>query len=185
MTWRKFAFTDVFIVGHGFYNKKPPMHADGEIPFIGASGVNNGVTGFTTMDDVSRCSKIGYGPNEPLECKMFDRGTLCVVNNGSVGYTYFQPHSYTCTHDVNPLTLKSRVMSEPLGLFLAQCIRKQGACFQYAHKWRPSRMVRSFLMLPVDSSGQPDWKFMEDYAKRKMTDKIKELIAFLGSRQDK
>lgn len=64
---------DVFIIGHGFYNKRPPTYKDGDFPFIGASGENNGVTGFTTLKDVENNSKIGYGYNEPIEKKFFPK----------------------------------------------------------------------------------------------------------------
>lgn len=41
------------------------MSENGNFPFIGASGENNGVTGFTTKKDVENNSKLGYGTNEP------------------------------------------------------------------------------------------------------------------------
>ena len=59
------------------------MSENGNFPFIGASGENNGVTGFTTKKDVENNSKLGYGTNEPLDKKIFSKGHLCVVNNGN------------------------------------------------------------------------------------------------------
>lgn len=155
----------VFSIGHGFYNKKPPMSSNGTVPFVGASGINNGITGFCTMQAVRDNSKVGYGPNEPIERKLFDRGSICVVNNGSaIGYSYYQPKQFTCTHDVNPLTLRDHEASEDEALFLSQMIREQGVCFIYARKWRPSRMVRSQFLLPVDDDGKPDYGYMAQYA---------------------
>lgn len=178
--WKQFNINDIFIVGHGFYNKKPPMHKDGNFPFIGASGENNGVTGFTTLKDVENNSKIGYGPNEPLDRKIFEKGHLCVVNNGSaIGYTYYQPHKFTCTHDVNPLWLRNREMNLYLGLFLSQMIKNQGVCFAYARKWRPSRMIHSQFMLPVTEDGEPDYQFMEEFGRRLMAKKYSQYLAFL------
>lgn len=181
--WKRFNINDIFIVGHGFYNKKPPTYDDGDFPFIGASGINNGVTGFTTLKDVELNSKIGYGPNEPLEKKVFSKGHLCVVNNGSaIGYTYYQPNDFTCTHDVNPLWLRNRDMNLYLGLFLAQMIRAQGDCFAYARKWRPSRMVRSQFMLPVTNAGEPDYQFMEDYMRELMSAKREQYRQYVEKR---
>ena len=163
--WKRIPINSVFVIGHGFYNKKPPMSSEGEVPFIGASGINNGVTGFCTMQAVEDNSKVGYGPNEPIERKLFDKGSICVVNNGSaIGYSYYQPKQFTCTHDVNPLTLRDHEMNEDEALFLSQMIRKQGVCFIYARKWRPSRMVRSQFLLPVDDDGKPDYGYMAQYA---------------------
>lgn len=166
--WKRISINSVFVIGHGFYNKKPPMSSEGEVPFIGASGINNGVTGFCTMQAIEDNSKVGYGPNEPIERKLFNKGSICVVNNGSaIGYSYYQPKQFTCTHDVNPLTLRDHEMNEDEALFLAQMIRQQGDCFIYARKWRPSRMVSSQFLLPVDSAGNPDYAYMAEYTHQK------------------
>lgn len=166
--WERIPINSVFVIGHGFYNKKPPMSSDGKVPFIGASGINNGVTGFCTLQAVEDNSKVGYGPNEPIERKLFNKGSICVVNNGSaIGYSYYQPRQFTCTHDVNPLTLRDHTASKDEALFLARMIRQQGDCFIYARKWRPSRMVSSQFLLPVNHAGKPDYEYMAAYARQK------------------
>lgn len=179
--WDKFNVNDIFVVGHGFYNKKPPMSENGDFPFIGASGENNGVTGFTTIKNVENNSKLGYGRNEPLDKKVFSKGHLCVVNNGSVGYTYYQPSDFTCTHDVNPLWLRSCNMNKYLGLFLSQMIKNQGVCFTYARKWRPSRMIHSCIMLPVNDNKEPDYEFMEECGRKIMAKKYIQYLKYLES----
>lgn len=179
--WQRFSMNNVFNIGHGFYNKKPPMSPNGTVPFVGASGINNGITGFCTMQVVRDNSKVGYGPNEPIKRKLFERGSICVVNNGSaIGYSYYQPKQFTCTHDVNPLTLRNHEVSEDEALFLSQMIRKQGVCFIYSRKWRPSRMVRSQFLLPVDDGSNPDYDYMAQYAsemRRSMLMRYKNFIA--------
>lgn len=178
--WKKFNINDIFVVGHGFYNKKPPMHENGDFPFIGASGENNGITGFTTLKDVENNSKIGYGTNEPIDKKVFSKGHLCVVNNGSaIGYTYYQPDNFTCTHDVNPLWLRKHEMNKCMGLFLSQMIKSQGVCFAYARKWRPSRMVHSCIMLPVDDNDEPDYEFMEECGRKMMVKKYVQYLNYI------
>lgn len=180
--WKKFNVNDIFVVGHGFYNKKPPMSENGDFPFIGASGENNGVTGFTTKKDVENNSKLGYGTNEPLDKKIFSKGHLCVVNNGSaIGYTYYQPGNFTCTHDVNPLWLRSYKMNKYLGLFLSQMIKSQGICFAYARKWRPSRMIHSCIMLPVNDNNEPNYEFMEECGRKIMAKKYNQYLKYLES----
>lgn len=180
--WNKFNVNDIFVVGHGFYNKKPPMSEKGDFPFIGASGENNGVTGFTTKKDIENNSKLGYGTNESLDKKIFSKCHLCVVNNGSaIGYTYYQPSNFTCTHDVNPLWLKSYKMNKYLGLFLSQMIKSQGICFAYARKWRPSRMIHSCIMLPVNNNDEPDYDFMEECGRKMMAKKYIQYLKYLES----
>lgn len=179
--WREFAMNDIFVIGHGFYNKKPPMYQNGDIPFIGATDSHNGVTGFTYISDIERCSKTGSPPNEPLDRKIFHGASIGVTNNGSVGYAYYQPSRFTCTHDVNPLYFRDGVMPEPLAHFLCVCIHKQAVCFEYARKWRPKRMVHSKIMLPINDSGNPDYAYMEQYAKNMMLRKYRQYLKFLDS----
>ena len=105
--------------------------------------------------------------NEPIEQKIYSGNAICVTNNGSVGYAYYQQHKFTCTHDVNPLYLKSKKLNRYIAMFLIGCIEKQRVCFTYARKWRPKRMVKSKLILPVTAEKIPDWQFMEDYMKQK------------------
>lgn len=164
--WKIFNFVDVFDIRKGFYNKKPPCFDDGNIPFIGASDSNNGVTGFTDYNTIEANSKIGYGKNEPIEMKLFPGNAICVTNNGSVGYAYYQVNDFTCTHDVNPLYLKEQSLNRHIALFLIGCIEKQRVCFTYARKWRPKRMLRSKLLLPFDTNGNPNWNYMENYMRQ-------------------
>lgn len=161
--WKEFNFVDIFIIKKGFYNKKPPFHSDGNIPFVGASYANNGITGFSTIETINANSKVGYGKNEPLKKKLFLPNAICVTNNGSVGFAYYQTHEFTCSHDVNPLYLKGRELNRHIAVFLIRCIEQQRICFAYARKWRPKRMVKSKILLPVTNEGMPDWDYMEAF----------------------
>lgn len=180
--WTSFDFIEIFDIKKGFYNKKPPCFDDGDFPFIGATDSNNGVTGFSNLTTIEANSKIGYGPNESLDRKVFPGNAICVTNNGSVGYAYYQPTDFTCTHDVNPLYLKDNVLNRHIALFLIACIEKQRICFTYARKWRPKRMVHSKLLLPVDSLGNPDWKFMEECMKAYEGNTLKTTIKYFKNK---
>lgn len=43
-TWRWFRYDEIFEIRKGFYNKKPEDTSGSEIPFIGATDSNNGIT---------------------------------------------------------------------------------------------------------------------------------------------
>ena len=104
--WQWFEFDRIFDIKKGFYNKKPEPSAIGTIPFIGATDKNNGITGYYTLDDIKSSSKTGKGKNESLSKKLFPANAVCVTNNGSVGFAYYQATQFTCSHDVNPLYKK-------------------------------------------------------------------------------
>ena len=162
--WKWFRYDEIFDIKHGFYNKKPEDNPEGDIPFIGATDSNNGVTSHSDLETIAITTKTGEGNNSPIEEKIFEN-CIAVTNNGSVGYAYFQAKPFTCTHDVNPLYIKGHEINPYIALFLCTLIEKERFRWAYGRKWRPIRMPSSMIKLPVTPSGEPDWKFMEDYIK--------------------
>lgn len=182
--WKAFDFVELFDIRKGFYNKKPPCYENGNIPFIGATDSNNGITGFSDYPTIEANSKVGYGSNESIDRKLFPGNAICVTNNGSVGYAYYQPTEFTCTHDVNPLYLREASLNRHLAMFLIACIEKQRVCFTYARKWRPKRMVHSKLMLPIDASNNPDWAFMEQFMQEVERDILATTLKYFHNKQN-
>ena len=170
--WGEFMFIDIFVIKNGFYNKKPNSTNSGKIPFLGATQNNNGVTEFYSLKQIEDNSKNGYGKNEPIDKKLFSGNCIAVTNNGSVGYAYYQAIEFTCSHDVNPLYLKNHTLNPYLAKFLISAIEMQKVCFEYARKWRPIRMKKSKILLPINSKGEPDYAFMEQYMRQKEKEKI-------------
>lgn len=164
-TWKWFRYDEIFVIKKGFYNKKPDSIEGGDIPFIGATDSNNGITSFTTIDVIENTSKTGDNNNVSIDEKIFAPNCLTVSNNGSVGFAFYQDERFTCSHDVNPLYLKKRKMNIYIALFLATLIEKERYRWTYGRKWRPKRMPDSLIKLPVTKDNIPDWKYMEDYIK--------------------
>ena len=163
--WKKFKFTDVFEIKKGFYNKKPEVSSGIDIPFLGATDSNNGVTGYYSVEDIELASRTGNDINEDINKKIFQGNSVCVTNNGSVGFAYYQPKPFTCSHDVNPLYRIDGEFNQYTGLFVASIIMKDKYRWGYGRKWRPERMIESEIFLPSTENGKPDWEWMETYIK--------------------
>lgn len=176
--WKEFLFPDIFEIKNGFYNKKPISSGNGTIPFLGATQNNNGITEFYTMSEIEQNSKIGYGKNEPLNKKIFKGNCIAVTNNGSVGFAYYQIADFTCSHDINPLYLKNENLNHFIAKFLITAIEQQKVCFEYARKWRPMRMKKSKILLPVNSQDKPDFVYMENYIKTLEYEKLKQYLDY-------
>lgn len=171
-SWKWFRYDEIFEICKGFYNKKPEENPIGDIPFIGATDSNNGITSMHDLDTIKDASKTGDEPNAPLEQKIFRPNCITVSNNGSVGYAFYQPKEFTCTHDVNPLYIHKKWNKELnifIAMFLCSLIEKERFRWDYGRKWRPKRMPDSLIKLPVrkitPNEYEPDWQFMEDYIK--------------------
>ena len=164
--WKDFEYKKIFGICNGFYNKKPYEVEGGKLPFIGATEYNNGVTSWHNLESIQESSKTGTRKNHDINEKMFKGGKyITVSNNGSVAYAFYQPLDFTCSHDVNPITTKNIDMNIYIAMFLSTLIELERFRWDYGRKWRPIRMPSSIIKLPVNSNGDPDWQFMEDYIK--------------------
>ena len=166
--WKEFVYSRIFDVQKGFYNKKPEHSFVGEIPFLGATERCNGVTEYYSIDDIEIASKTGDENNVSIEEKLFSGNALCVTNNGSVGCAFFQPTTFTCSHDVNPLYILDGCFNMYNALFVATVIEMDKYRWAYGRKWRPERMIKSTIRLPAklkDDKYVPDWDYMENYIK--------------------
>lgn len=145
--WQWFVYSDLFDIDRGRGPRQKDLDGSGNVPFITAIDSKNGLTGYTTM-------------------KPFHPGnTISVNRNGNgVAEAYYQPVPFCSTEDVHIFTPKF-AMNQHTALFLATLIRREKYRFSYGRKWGLERMKKSMMRLPVTSSGEPDWNFMEGYIK--------------------
>ena len=166
--WKTFKYggeTGVFIIKNGYYNKKPEQSKNGTIPFIGATEYDNGVTEYYALAEIEDNNKDERSNSHDLNEKLFKGNCVTVSNNGSVGCAFYQPKDFTCSHDVNVLLLKNREGNVYIAMFICTIIGLEKFRWTFGRKWRPARMPDSEIKLPVDSNGNPDWLFMENYIK--------------------
>ena len=163
--WLPFKYKDIFKICKGFYNKKPEANPNGDIPFIGATDSNNGVTSYHDIETIEATPKSEDTSNAPLSDKIFDGNCITVSNNGSIGYAFYHANKFTCTHDVNPLYLLKHELNPFIALFICTTIEVDRYRWVYGRKWRPARMPNSIIKLPVKADGSPNWDYMENYIK--------------------
>ena len=59
-------------------------------------------------------------------------------------------------------------------------ILQQKSIFGYLYKFNAERMSKQRLLVPIDDDGEPDYDYMEQYAKNMMLKKYKQYLAFLA-----
>lgn len=159
--WRDFSLDDIFTVSAGkrleTRNKVP-----GTRPFIGATDNNNGVTGFVGNDNSSR-----------------DSNVLGVNYNGAPCIAFYHPYECIFTDDVKRLHLRYHDDNKYVLLFFKAIIMQQRKKYGYGYKFKEKRMLRQKLMLPITDSGEPDYEYMEQYAKNMMLKKYRQYLEYL------
>ena len=157
--WKEFWMEDILDIKSGVRLTKADQ-IDGNIPFIGASDANNGVTEFVGNTN-----------------KSLDSNVLGVNYNGSVVENFY--HSYECifSDDVKRIKFKNGEYGDEFTyLFLKQMILSQKNKYQYGYKFNAKRMSRQKIMLPIDKNGEPHWKYMSNFVKKLEKENIEKTL---------
>lgn len=159
--WGEFAITDIFNIKAGKRLTKADMQF-GRQPFIGATDNNNGITNFVSNTNASS-----------------DENVLGVNYNGSVVETFYHPYKSIFSDDVKRFSLKNHNGNKHVYLFLKAIILKQKAKYQYGYKFNEGRMKQQKILLPITKDGEPDYKFMENYAKGIEVKQLTNYVSYL------
>lgn len=146
--WNNFKIGDIANVNGG---KDLPKYdrKTGDIPFIGSSSQNNGVTDFININhENAKVSKKCIGINR----------------NGSVGYSFYHP--YYAYYSGDTRFIKTENDNKYANLFLVNIISNQRGKYAYGYKMGTQRIKKQIIKLP-SINDQPDYLFMEQYMKRK------------------
>ncbi len=164
-SWKEFKLTDVFIVRGGFYNKKPEHEVEGNIPFLASTETNNGVTEYYSIDDIIKWDKTG-NINNTLSQKIYKGNCIAVTVNGSVCNAFYQAEDFTCSHDITALYPIDHTFTKSQALFICTVIMKEKYRWSYGRKPHDvKKFGKSIIKLPVTTSNNVDWDFMERYIK--------------------
>lgn len=149
--WKEFKLSSMFDICYGSF--VPKKDRGTKTPFITTSSENNGISYYVDSDP------------------MFRGDALTVASDGSVGETFYHDEPFSAGNIAVVLEPHDDVRAKwtpKSALFIATCIRKYA---QIRHSWTDkysvNRVRDTMLPLPVTSSGQPDWQYMDSYiAKR-------------------
>lgn len=144
-TWQEFLIDEIFDIEDGVRLKSEDMEK-GNIPFIGATSLNNGVTHYVS------------NINDSLDCNV-----LGVNYNGSVLETFYHPYYCLFSDDVKRFHLKNYEDNKYVLLFFKNILKQQQPIFNFNYKFNKDRMKKQKILVPVDKNNEPDYKYMEQY----------------------
>ena len=144
--WEAFPISMLFSVVKGTRLTKANMR-DGNINFIGASAINNGITAHIANDE-----------------HIHPENTITIPYNGSVGEAFYQDKIFWASDDVNVLYPKF-ALNKYIALFIIPVLKQAGEKYAFIDKWKKEDMEKDCILLPVDENHQPDFSYMESYMK--------------------
>ncbi len=161
--WQNFYISKIFEIKAGKRLTKAQMKS-GNIPFIGATDNGNGITNYVDNKNSS-----------------LDKNVLGVNYDGNgVAISFYHPYNCLFTDSVKRFHLKNYTDNKYVLLFMKATILKQKSKYMYGYKFCESRMLRQKIMLPVDTKGEPDYKFMHNYMLHLEQKKILEYLEYIN-----
>ena len=144
--WKWFKYTDLFRISG---SKTTPIdelenYGKGVFPYVTTQAVNNGVEGYYNYST--------------------EKGGVLTVDSAVLGFCSYQENDFSASDHVEVLTPLFE-MNRYIAIFLVTLINKEQYRYSYGRKCSQIKLRNSKIKLPVTPSGEPDWKFMEDYIK--------------------
>ena len=161
--WKVFYINKIFSISAGKRLTKADMD-NGQIPFIGATDSNNGITNWIATPNSS-----------------FDKNVLGVNYNGSVVENFYHPYGCIFSDDVKRLHLREHADNKYILLFFKTVILQQKVKYTYGYKFNGQRMERQKILLPINERGDPDYEFMRQYGEQIMLKKYQQYLNYIST----
>ena len=168
--YSNFKVLDLFSYKRGNQNNMNSL-VDGNDMLISAKNINNGLKGFFISNN---------------EKKRAYQGNCITLNNdgdGGVGLAYYQPHEFLLDTHVYALYPKNKISKYTM-LYISLSLSKQRVCFSHGRSISQDRLKKMRIMLPVDNQGNPDYAYMEQYAKNVEYKKITQYLEYINKLKD-
>lgn len=166
--WKRFHLYDdcMFGIDMGTKMDKAKMkELHPSVNFVGRANANNGIT--TCVDKID-------------DIEPYPSGYMTLSLGGEyLGSCFIQPKSFYTSQNVIVL-IPNDNMTDNIKRFIASMIFKESRSKYKAFVDELNRHIKTdfSIPLPITSTGEPDWQYMEDYMRRIM-DKSEQIISDL------
>ena len=122
---------------------------EGDIPRITVTSFNNGVDNFYKE-----------APNITREYENF-------ISVSFLGNAFYHPYKATTDMKVHTFKLRNKQLNRYIALFIITALKNNTKNSSYGYQLSSTDLPLKKVLLPVNSKGEPDYKFMEDYIKER------------------
>ena len=161
--WKEFRLGKLFEISRPKARNKDHYEM-GDIPFVASGATNNGVM---------KCCK-------PHMDEQLDTGN-CITVSPVDGSSFYQPIDFLGRGGAGSsiLMLRNNNLNLFRGEFMARMVQQTCSKYSYGHMGNKDSIKRERIMLPVNAAGEPDYEYMEQYAKNMMLKKYRQYLEYL------
>ena len=153
-SWTKYKVSDIFydfINGKGI-TEQEIIDNPGDLIAVQSSSENNACMGRI---DEQYCREMKY--------KIVSKPCLTIARSGSAGFVSFQEHGCVIGDSAKALILRKDNPNRYHYLFIRTVLMANMYRYTYGRKVKVDKYMNMEIALPSDKTGEPDWKFMEEY----------------------
>lgn len=146
-------------------DKNKLNRSEGNVPYITRSEENNGINLFVSDEQDSKYQK--------------DTGGVITIGLDTQT-VFYQPQEFYTGQNIQ--ILRNKKLSKYSALFIIPLLKIQMEKFNWGGNGATlTRLKRTRIILPIDSKGNPNWQFMEDYIKQEMKVQREKVFNYLLS----
>ena len=134
----------------------------GLIPYITRTDMQNGINMFITDKQNNRYN--------------IDEGNVITIGLDTQT-VFYQPTAFYTGQNIQ--VLRNKNLNKYTAMFIIPSIKIQMQKFNWGGNGATlGRLNRTRLILPINSQGQPNWQFMEDYIKQEQKQQVQKIIDY-------
>ena len=134
----------------------------GLIPYITRTDMRNGINMFVTDEQNNRYN--------------IDEGNVITIGLDTQT-VFYQPTAFYTGQNIQ--VLRNKKLSKYSALFIIPLLKIQMEKFNWGGNGATlTRLKRTRIILPINSKGNPNWQFMEDYIKHEMKKQFQKVITY-------
>ena len=116
------------------------------MPYVTRTDLNNGVKAYALKKGIDK----------------WEKGNALVIGDTTATISYQKDDFIAGDHIV---VVRSDWLNEYTGLFITTLLKKERFRYSYGRAFKIDIINETLLKLPVNSDGNPNWDFMENYIK--------------------
>lgn len=152
--WKEFQFGDLI---SDIYKAKAINKDDISVPVSN----NDAIPYITRTEGDNGCERLASISN--IDSKYIEKGNA--ISIGDTTATCFYQKEDFIAGDHMVVIRADSWLNEYTGLYVTTILNKERIKYSYGRAFLIDRIRNTTIRLPVDSSGNPDWQYMEDYIK--------------------
>lgn len=143
--WKEFVIKDIFKCSTTKAVKTDEI-TDGNVAYITRSALNNGCSGF--IEELPKKIETGN----------------CITIGAEGLYAFYQDSIFL--PGVKVYTLRHEKLNQNIGLFICTLLNASVFKYSYGRARILEKIMEETLPLPVDSEGNPNWIFMDEFIEK-------------------